>query len=237
MKTAKQTKPKVRTVGFGLAALVITCMSSPALAQGTLFVTGDQVGVGTDMPDEKLHVLDGDLKVEQSVAGVHAIIKFATAASFWEIKQNGDTGRLTFFSPGGGATTSPFKFDRQATENLFRVGILGASTVDINGELIITGNCTEQDGACADYVFEPDYELRSLDELDAFIAENRHLPNVPSADEMNQHGVSMTHLSGRLLEKIEELVLYTLEQQNTIDQQDNSIKKLEARIEKIESDG
>jgi len=120
---------------------------------------------------------------------------------------------------------------------LFRVGILGASTVDINGELIITGNCTEQDGACADYVFEPDYELRSLDELDAFIAENRHLPNVPSADEMNQHGVSMTHLSGRLLEKIEELVLYTLEQQNTIDQQDNSIKKLEARIEKIESDG
>jgi len=230
MKTAKQTKSKVRTVGFGLATLIITCMSSSALAQGTLFVTGDQVGVGTDTPDEKLHVLDGDLKVEQSVAGIATKIHFATAATSWEIKQNGVTGRLTFFSPGGGATTAPFKFDRQATENLFRVGILGASTVDINGELVITGNCTEQDGACADYVFEPDYQLRSLDELDAFIAENRHLPNVPSADEMKQHGVSVTHLSGRLLEKIEELTLYTLQQQETIDELQHRLNAVEQML-------
>ena len=227
MISAKQAKPNVRSVGLGFAALVITCMSSPALAQGTLFVTGDQVGVGTDTPDEKLHVLDGDLKVEQSAAGIAAKIHFATASSSWEIKQNGVTGRLTFSSPGSGATSAPFKFDRQATGNLFRVGILGASIVDINGDLVITGNCTEQHGACADYVFEPDYELRSLGELDAFIAENRHLPNVPSADEMRQHGVSMTHLSGRLLEKIEELTLYTLQQQETIDELQHRLNAVE----------
>ena len=73
-----------------------------AVADDAIHVTpaGD-VGFGTNTPTEKVHIKDGDFMVEQSTPGTHAILKFATAGSSWEIKQNGDTGRLTFISPGG----------------------------------------------------------------------------------------------------------------------------------------
>ena len=88
--------------------------------------------------------------------------------------------------------------------------------MDINGDLVVTGNCTEQNGACADYVFEEDYNLRALDDLSKYIATNKHLPNVPRAQEIQDNGVNLAHFSGRLLEKIEELTLYTLQQEETI---------------------
>ncbi len=111
---------------------------------------------------------------------------------------------------------------------MLRVGVTAADTVDIEGNLVISGDCTEQNGACADYVFEPDYELRPLDELQAFIAANKHLPNVPSAEQMKQNGVNMTKLSGRLLEKIEELTLYTLQQQELIEELQVSLQEVRA---------
>ena len=70
---------------------------------------------------------------------MNAAISFATADSNWLIQQNGFTGHLTFFSPGGGATIASFKFDRQAQKNLFRLGLRGADIVDINGRLVING--------------------------------------------------------------------------------------------------
>ena len=218
--------PGILAVGLTLMVLVALSVS-PALGQITMYVVDDKVGVGTDMPDEKLHVEDGDFKVEQTVAGVPATLFFTTTAYTWEIKQNGTTGRLNY----SGVNGTPMKMDPQAQTNLLRIGILGPDTVDINGDLVITGNCTEMDGACADYVFEPDYELRPLAEVEAFIAENKHLPNVPSAEEMRLNGVSMTRLSGRLLEKIEELTLYTLQQQKQIEELQASLEELRAEKE------
>ena len=231
MRGTHPTTRRSWTLGLALAVLVAISAQSPAFAQVTMQVVGDDVGIGTSTPSEKLHVKDGNLKVEQSVAGTSAILDFATSSFSWQIKQNAFTGRLTFSSPGGGATSAPFKFDRQAQENLFRVGVLAADTVDINGDLVITGDCTEQNGPCADYVFEPDYELPSLSQLAAFIAENKHLPNVPSAEEMRQNGVNMTQMSGRLLEKIEELTLYTLQQQQLIEELQASLQELRAAKE------
>ena len=57
-----------------------------------------------------------------------------------------------------------------------------------------------------------------LSELAAFVAAERRLPNVPSADEIQQGGLNMTDMQMRLLEKVEELTLYTLEQQKTIEE-------------------
>ena len=69
-----------------------------------------------------------------------------------------------------------------------------------------------------DYVFRPDYELMPLQELKAFVSENRHLPNIPTAEEVKENGLDLTGLSIRLLEKVEELTLYTISQQEQIDQ-------------------
>ena len=91
-------------------------------------------------------------------------------------------------------------------------------------------------------MFEDDYELRTLDQLASFIEKNNHLPNIPSADAMAEKGVSVAHISGRLLEKIEELTLYTLQQHEKIEkltlsnlQQHETITQLGDRIQSLES--
>jgi hypothetical protein len=63
----------------------------------------------------------------------------------------------------------------------------------------------------ADYVFEPSYKRMSLEEVEKFVKENKHLPNVPSADEIVKNGVDLAKTDAKLLEKIEELTLYIIE--------------------------
>lgn len=62
-----------------------------------------------------------------------------------------------------------------------------------------------------DEVFAPEYELRSFEELQAYIEANKHLPDVPSEQEVSENGLSMGESYGILLRKIEELTLYMLE--------------------------
>lgn len=62
----------------------------------------------------------------------------------------------------------------------------------------------------ADYVFEADYKLRSLEEVEAYISAHGHLPDVPSADEVETNGVYLGETSATLLRKIEELTLYMI---------------------------
>lgn len=193
----------------------------PGAPENSLFIANDgDIGLGTQTP-----VAGANLDVNSGAAST--IIALSNNNFTWEFKTNVNTGR---FSLGAVGLADPFKVDETAVENLLQVGINATDEVTVTGNLVVSGDCTEQNGACADYVFEPDYKLRSLDELQKFITSNKHLPNVPSADEMKKNGVSVTHLSGRLLEKIEELVLYTLEQQETIDE-------LRARLDKVESKG
>ncbi|MBP5372386.1 MAG: hypothetical protein J6Y55_10765 [Bacteroidales bacterium] len=70
----------------------------------------------------------------------------------------------------------------------------------------------------ADYVFENGYNLRSLNEVEAFVSENKHLPDVPSAKEFKENGYKMGDMDNLLLQKIEELTLYIIEQQKQIDE-------------------
>lgn len=64
----------------------------------------------------------------------------------------------------------------------------------------------------ADYVFANDYKLMPLEEVEQFTKENKHLPNVPSAKEMVTDGLDVAAMDAKLLEKIEELTLYLIEQ-------------------------
>lgn len=68
-----------------------------------------------------------------------------------------------------------------------------------------------------DFVFEEDYNLRSLTEVEAYITQNKHLPNVPSAAEVEKDGLDLGEMDKILLQKIEELTLYTIEQQKQIE--------------------
>jgi hypothetical protein len=79
------------------------------------------------------------------------------------------------------------------------------------------------------YVFEKGYKLAPLAEVARFIEANKHLPGVPSAAEVVEQGVDVAKMDAKLLEKIEELTLYSIQQQTTIEKQQaelNDLKKL-----------
>ncbi|SDX70809.1 hypothetical protein SAMN05444410_1332 [Hydrobacter penzbergensis] len=63
----------------------------------------------------------------------------------------------------------------------------------------------------ADYVFDPSYKLKPLSQIEAFIKENRHLPEIPSAEEVEKNGVDVGETVSLLLKKIEELTLYIID--------------------------
>jgi hypothetical protein len=65
-----------------------------------------------------------------------------------------------------------------------------------------------------DYVFDKKYKLPSLQQLAAFIAQNNHLPNIPSAAEVEKNGIEVGDMQKRMMEKIEELTLYILQLEN-----------------------
>jgi trimeric autotransporter adhesin len=79
----------------------------------------------------------------------------------------------------------------------------------------------------ADYVFAPNYKLMPLRDVEKFIKVNRHLPNVPSADEMTKNGLDMLETSAKMMEKIEELHLYLIEVNKKMEALENKIKELE----------
>ncbi len=87
----------------------------------------------------------------------------------------------------------------------------------------------------ADYVFEKDYTLRSLKEVEQFITENKRLPDMASADTMIQNGVNMGEMQIKLLQKIEELTLYVIEQEKRIEMQEQKIERQEEKIKDLES--
>jgi hypothetical protein len=79
----------------------------------------------------------------------------------------------------------------------------------------------------ADFVFEPSYQLMSLQELATYLKDNRHLPGIAPAAEMQENGVSAGEMQTKLLQKVEELTLYMIEQQKLIE-------KLRQRLDELE---
>lgn len=79
----------------------------------------------------------------------------------------------------------------------------------------------------ADFVFNSDYKLRSLEEVEAHIEEYKHLPEIPSEAEVKANGVSLGEMQSKLLQKIEELTLYVIKQDKEIQELKNKLKDIE----------
>ncbi|MDT0556709.1 tail fiber protein [Patiriisocius hiemis] len=123
-------------------------------------------------------------------------------------------------------------------------GKVGIGTTNPDETLTVKGKIHTQEvivdlkGAVApDYVFEeytkgsstlnPDYSRLSLLKLEAYVKKHNHLPKIPSAKELDKNGLSLKEMNLLLLEKIEELTLYTIEQQKELEVLKEKISKLE----------
>ena len=116
----------------------------------------------------------------------------------------------------------------------------GSYKLAVNGTIAATAIKVTQTG-WADFVFDDDYKLRPLSEVENYINQNKHLPGVPSAKEVTANGIDLGDNQAVLLKKIEELTLYSIEQEKKLADKDQKIetlsKKLDAvlsRLEKLE---
>jgi hypothetical protein len=116
---------------------------------------------------------------------------------------------------------------------LITQGNVGIGTSTPSHKLSVNGTIRAKelivDTGWADYVFEDGYKLASLDALRDFVATNKHLPNIPSAKQIETAGVSVGEMQRLQMEKIEELTQYIL-------QQDVQLRSLEARLASLESE-
>ena len=83
----------------------------------------------------------------------------------------------------------------------------------------------------ADYVFKPNYELMPLNKVKEFITQNGHLPNVPSAEEIEAEGINLGETARITMEKVEELTLYLIEQQEQLEEQKQLLKQQQELIQ------
>jgi hypothetical protein len=90
-------------------------------------------------------------------------------------------------------------------------GIHADYKLSVDGKMIAKEIYVVASGGWADYVFEKDYPLMSLDSLEEFVYTNKHLPNVPSEQEIKETGINTANTDKILLEKVEELTLYIIE--------------------------
>jgi hypothetical protein len=114
-----------------------------------------------------------------------------------------------------------------ATEPAYKLSVKG--TIGC-GEVIV-----EDVSGWADFVFEDDYNLMSLKDLENYIKVNKHLPEIPTTAEVEENGISVGEMNAKLLQKVEELTLYTIQQQEIIEALKENLEAQNKRIEKLEN--
>ena len=85
----------------------------------------------------------------------------------------------------------------------------------------------------ADYVFEKNYELMPLKNVEEYINKNKHLPGIDSAEELSKKGLDLAEMQAKQMEKIEELTLYVIEQNKKLEKQNNEIEELKIQMKAL----
>lgn len=212
---------------------------------GNIKFTGD-IGIGTSSPIGKLDILLGGwngipriiFKETEDNPSMRLYRPSGTGTQVysWWIENTGNDG-LNFkygngSSAGSESTVSKFTF----TNN----GDLGIGTTTHDSKLSVNGIIHAKEVKVdligwPDYVFKKEYKLLTLKEVEDFIKKNGHLPKISSAEEIEKNGVLLGEINKKMLEKIEELTLYTIEQEKKIKEQAQRNRNLEDRLAKLES--
>jgi hypothetical protein len=170
-----------------------------------LYVDG-QVLIGSSTGTAKLHVKSG-----ANEDPIRAVVDGSTK---FKVVSNGGT------AIGLNATVVPS--DGLYVHGNVHVGTsLGATgyTMAVDGKVICEELTVQLSGSWPDYVFQEGHEMKSLEELEQYIIENKHLPGIPAAVEIEADGIHMSEISAALLEKIEELTLHTIRQEKLLQKQ------------------
>ncbi len=195
-----------------------------------------KVGIDTNVPQATLHINSGantDAAIlatssEDNKLIVHSYSTSPVNSEVFRLEHafgnNRNNGYISFFR-GSSSNNGFLEFGTSGSPRM-RIntqGNVGIGTTNPQHMLDVAGSIRAREikvelTAGADFVFKPGYDLMPLSEVQSFIESNNHLPGIQSEEEMIENGLSVNEFQIKLLQKIEELTLYMIEQQNEINE-------------------
>jgi hypothetical protein len=215
---------------------------------------GANVGIGTTAPLMRLHVEGSALMSGMSsnldpntVGNLPYLANSGKVLIGWNrAAGNGETDFITNQGAGNMGGFAFFNHDNSNAETrlMYLKGngqlIVGASDLNIgtnrlavDGGILATAVTVKLTPAWPDFVFNKNYKIPSLAEVKSYIAANGHLPDMPSAAEVEKKGLNLGEINVQLTKKIEELTLYLLEKEKERLEQDRRLNKLEEQIKAL----
>lgn len=196
------------------------------------YTTGN-VAIGTATADAKLHVA-GSVKVVDGTEGAGKVLTSdANGLASWQpaatSSQWTTTGTTIYYGSGKVLIGDPNLSGFKGTPGNYQLYVQGGILTEKVKAAVATSN------DWADYVFADNYKLKSLKEVEQFIHANKHLPNIPSAEQVVKDGVDMAKMDAKLLEKIEELTLYLIELDKKNAAQEKHIAELNDQIKALQN--
>ena len=204
-----------------------------------LVVKGDgKVGIGTDNPVEAVQIGDrfvihngGTKVIGYNWHYENGSSKYITNGYSSQIRFGGN-GTLSFVvSPSGSAGQNIT--DEKYAIHISNDGKVGIGTTNPHGyELAVKGFAIAEDFTVQeytdwpDYVFNDNYNILSISELETFVKKNKHLPGIPTEVDVKENGVKLGEMNKKLLQKVEELTLYIIQQQKEIEALQKEVETL-----------
>ncbi|WP_268225624.1 hypothetical protein [Sinomicrobium oceani] len=197
-------------------------------AQSNTFPASGNVGIGTLNPETVLEVKSSDFIVSKfrrlgGVGGTALQIENASGTGAWNLGV-GDNTHFSIWKASGGFGEL---FILKQTGELGVGADPGSWKLAVNGK--IRAKEIKVETGWSDFVFEESYHLPTLEEVEQHIKEKGHLKDIPSAKQVKENGIFLGEMDAKLLQKIEELMLYTLQQQKEIEILRQEIRKLQEK--------
>lgn len=167
------------------------------------------VGIGNNTPLTKLHIASG-----QDAGLANTQNGFVMLGS--ETGGNVVIDNNEIIARNNGAISTLFLQNNGGPVQIGNTAVPTGYLLSVAGKAICTELRVQLTGAWPDYVFSDQYQLPSFDHLRQYILQNKHLPNIPAAKEVEKSGIEVGDMQRRMMEKIEELTLYVLELEKKI---------------------
>ncbi|MEN2401797.1 tail fiber protein [Flavobacterium sp. MC2016-06] len=234
-----------------LGALLI---SSFCIGQNTFPATGN-VGIGTVNPLSALEIR-GYITTFGGPNSTDSYFNWGVGNGSWDNRPNDANAKPFIIQHHSGLTFNAhsfyggIRFYNQGYPSIYdsalvmsivneKVGI-GTSSPDerltVKGKIHTQEVRVDMNGPLVpDYVFAEDYKLKTLKEVEDYVKENSHLPEIPSAKEIDKNGLMLAEMNMALLKKIEELTLYAIEQQKNTEKLKEIILEQNKRLEILEN--